>query len=169
MLVECLAGHVGRDATTNQLLRLCDIDRGPDERLARRAAALLTAAGRGSAVDAIVVASAGTRGSRGDLRRRGRHHAGDECTSRACRHGLTDQLGCPRNASRPGVPVVLDAGIGTASEAAQAMELGCDAVLLATAVTRAGDPERMVHAMRLAVEAGRAARRARRIPRRYWA
>ena len=52
------------------------------------------------------------------------------------------------------MPVVLDAGIGTASEAAQAMELGCDAVLLATAVTRAGDPERMAHAMRLAVEAG---------------
>jgi thiazole synthase len=68
-----------------------------------------------------------------------------------------------------GVPVVLDAGIGTASEAAQAMELGCDAVLLATAVTRAGDPERMAHAMRLAVEAGRAARLAGRIPRRYWA
>jgi thiazole synthase len=68
-----------------------------------------------------------------------------------------------------GVPVVLDAGIGTASEAAQAMELGCDAVLLATAVTRAGDPERMAHAMRLAVEGGRAARLAGRIPRRYWA
>ena len=48
------------------------------------------------------------------------------------------------------VPVVLDAGIGTASEAAQAMESGCDAVLLATAVTRAGDPERMAHTMRLA-------------------
>ncbi len=68
-----------------------------------------------------------------------------------------------------GVPVVLDAGIGTASEAAQAMELGCDAVLLATAVTRAGDPERMAHAMRLAVEAGRAAHGAGRIPRRWWA
>src|SRR4030095_10230292 len=55
------------------------------------------------------------------------------------------------------VPVVSDAGVGTASEAARAMELGCDAVLLATAVTRAGDPERMARAMRLAVEAGRAA------------
>ena len=67
-----------------------------------------------------------------------------------------------------GVPVVLDAGIGTASEAAQAMELGCDAVLLATAVTRAGDPERMAHAMRLAVQGGRLARAAGRIPvRRY--
>ncbi|MDL5157578.1 thiazole synthase [Actinomycetospora termitidis] len=67
------------------------------------------------------------------------------------------------------VPVVLDAGIGTASEAAQAMELGCDAVLLATAVTRASDPEAMATAMRLAVESGRLARSAGRIPRRYWA
>src|SRR5918996_656429 len=66
-----------------------------------------------------------------------------------------------------GVPVVLDAGIGTASEAAQAMELGCDAVLLATAVTRAGDPERMAHAMRLAVEAGRGAPLGGGIPRRH--
>jgi len=49
------------------------------------------------------------------------------------------------------------------------MELGCDAVLLATAVTRAADPELMAHAMRLAVEAGFAARHAGRIPRRYWA
>jgi thiazole synthase len=67
------------------------------------------------------------------------------------------------------VPVVLDAGIGTASEAAQAMELGCDAVLLATAVTRAEDPPRMAEAMRLAVQAGRHARLAGRIPRRFWA
>ena len=67
-----------------------------------------------------------------------------------------------------GVPVVLDAGIGTASDAALAMELGCDAVLLATSVTRAQEPERMAEAMRLAVEAGRLARRAGRIPvRRY--
>ena len=68
-----------------------------------------------------------------------------------------------------GVPVVLDAGIGTASEATSAMELGCDAVLLATAVTRATDPEAMASAMRLAVESGRLARGAGRIPRRYWA
>jgi thiazole synthase len=67
------------------------------------------------------------------------------------------------------VPVVLDAGIGTASEAAQAMELGCDAVLLATAVTRASDPQAMATAMRLAVESGRLARGAGRIPRRFWA
>jgi thiazole synthase len=68
-----------------------------------------------------------------------------------------------------GVPVVLDAGIGTASDAARAMELGCDAVLLATAVTRARDPVCMADAMRRAVEAGRLARRAGRIPRRLYA
>ena len=67
------------------------------------------------------------------------------------------------------VPVVLDAGIGTASEAALAMELGCDAVLLASAVTRARDPERMALAMRHAIEAGRLAHGAGRIPRRWHA
>ena len=66
------------------------------------------------------------------------------------------------------MPVVLDAGIGTASEAALAMELGCDAVLLASAVTRAERPGPMAEAMRLAVRAGRLARLAGRIPvRRY--
>ncbi len=68
--------------------------------------------------------------------------------------------------SRAGVPVVLDAGIGTASEAALAMELGCDAVLLASAVTRAQDPVRMAAAFARAVEAGYLARGAGRIPRR---
>jgi thiazole synthase len=68
-----------------------------------------------------------------------------------------------------GVPVVLDAGIGTASDAAFAMELGCDAVLVASAITRAADPERMAGAMRLAVAAGHAARAAGRIPRRWHA
>jgi thiazole synthase len=67
------------------------------------------------------------------------------------------------------VPVVLDAGIGTASDAALAMELGCDAVLLATAVTRARRPVQMATAMRHAVEAGRLARGAGRIPRRLYA
>jgi thiazole synthase len=67
------------------------------------------------------------------------------------------------------VPVVLDAGIGTASDAALAMELGCDAVLLASAVTRARDPELMAQAMRAAVTAGRQAYRAGRIPRRWHA
>ena len=64
------------------------------------------------------------------------------------------------------VPVVLDAGVGTASDAAIAMELGCDAVLVASAITRAAEPERMATAMRLAVAAGYAARTAGRIPRR---
>ncbi|WP_055589253.1 thiazole synthase [Peterkaempfera griseoplana] len=68
-----------------------------------------------------------------------------------------------------GVPVILDAGAGTASDAAFAMELGCDAVMLASAVTRAQDPALMADAMRRAVEAGRMARRAGRIPRRFHA
>lgn len=67
------------------------------------------------------------------------------------------------------VPVVLDAGIGTASDAALAMELGCDAVLLASAVTRAQKPGMMAEAMRKAVEGGRLARVAGRIPRRRYA
>ena len=67
------------------------------------------------------------------------------------------------------VPVILDAGVGTASDAALAMELGCDGVLLASAVTRARDPEQMAEAMRRAVEAGRLAYLAGRIPRRLYA
>jgi thiazole synthase len=67
------------------------------------------------------------------------------------------------------VPVILDAGIGTASDAALAMELGCDAVLLASAVTRAADPARMAAAMRHAVEAGWLAAGAGRIARRFHA
>ena len=66
---------------------------------------------------------------------------------------------------RSPVTVILDAGIGTASDAALAMELGCDAVLLNTAVAKARDPRRMAAAMRDAVAAGRAARLAGRIPR----
>jgi thiazole synthase len=68
-----------------------------------------------------------------------------------------------------GVPVILDAGIGTASDAAIAMELGCDAVLLATSVTRARDAELMAAAMRSAVQAGRMAFLAGRVPRRRYA
>ncbi|HEY1641491.1 MAG TPA: thiazole synthase [Streptosporangiaceae bacterium] len=68
-----------------------------------------------------------------------------------------------------GVPVILDAGIGTASDAAIAMELGCAAVLLATSVTRARDAEMMAAAMRAAVQAGRLAFRAGRVPRRRYA
>jgi len=71
--------------------------------------------------------------------------------------------------ARATVPVVLDAGIGTASDAALAMELGCAAVMLATSVTRATDPEKMAAAMRNAVIAGRLARQAGRVPQRFWA
>jgi thiazole synthase len=67
------------------------------------------------------------------------------------------------------VPVILDAGVGTASDAALAMELGCDAVLAASAITRARDPALMAEAVRKATEAGRLARRAGRIPRRLYA
>lgn len=67
------------------------------------------------------------------------------------------------------VPIIVDAGIGTASDAALAMELGCDGVLLASAVARAHDPVRMATAMRHGVEAGRHAFRAGRIPRKHHA
>src|SRR5436305_1710357 len=67
---------------------------------------------------------------------------------------------------RADVPVILDAGVGTASDAALAMELGCDAVLCASAISRAHDPVAMATAIRLAVEAGTLARGAGRIPRR---
>jgi thiazole synthase len=67
------------------------------------------------------------------------------------------------------VPVILDAGIGTASDAALAMELGCDGVLVASAISRAHDPVAMARAIRAAVEAGRLARGAGRIPRRRFA
>jgi len=67
------------------------------------------------------------------------------------------------------VPLILDAGIGTPSDATIAMELGCDGVLLASSVTRARDPERMAEAMRKAVEAGRLAFGAGRIPKRLYA
>ncbi len=67
------------------------------------------------------------------------------------------------------VPVIVDAGVGTASDAAEAMELGCDGVLMNTAIAGADEPVRMARAMRLAVEAGREAYLAGRIPRRLYA
>lgn len=67
------------------------------------------------------------------------------------------------------VPMILDAGVGAPSDAALAMELGCDAVLLASSVTRARDPEAMAEAMRKAVEAGRLGYLAGRIPKRLYA
>jgi thiazole synthase len=70
---------------------------------------------------------------------------------------------------RARVPIIMDAGVGTASDAAIAMELGCAGVLLASSVTRAQDPAGMAEAMRKAVEAGRLAHRSGRIPRRLYA
>ncbi len=67
------------------------------------------------------------------------------------------------------VPIIVDAGVGTASDAAIAMELGCDGVLMNTAIAGAKDPVLMAHAMKLAVEAGRAAYLAGRIPRKRYA
>src|SRR5213076_2955107 len=66
------------------------------------------------------------------------------------------------------VPVLVDAGVGTASDAAIAMELGCDGVLMNTAIAGAKDPVLMAHAMKLAVEAGRAAFLAGRMPKKLY-
>jgi thiazole synthase len=70
---------------------------------------------------------------------------------------------------RAGVPVICDAGVGTASDAAIAMELGCDGVLMASAIARARDPVKMATAMRAAIEAGRLAYEAGRMPRKLHA
>ncbi|MBD8881136.1 MULTISPECIES: thiazole synthase [Rhodanobacter] len=67
------------------------------------------------------------------------------------------------------VPIIVDAGVGTASDAAVAMELGCDGVLMNTAIAGAKDPVLMAHAMKLAIQAGRAAFKAGRIPRKRYA
>lgn len=67
------------------------------------------------------------------------------------------------------VPIIVDAGVGTASDAAIAMELGCDGVLMNTAIASAKDPVLMAHAMKLAIQAGRAAFKAGRIPRKRFA
>lgn len=80
--------------------------------------------------------------------------------------GVLDPFAVESVVASVSVPVVLDAGIGTASDAALALELGCTAVLAASAVTRAADPVRMGAALAAAVEAGRLAAGAGRIPRR---
>ena len=72
-------------------------------------------------------------------------------------------------ADDPAYPVIVDAGVGTASDVSQAMELGCDGVLLNTGIAGARDPLRMAHAMRLAIEAGRLAAQAGRIPKKLYA
>jgi len=67
------------------------------------------------------------------------------------------------------VPIIVDAGVGTASDAAIAMELGCDGVLMNTAIAEARDPVMMAGAMKRAIEAGRMAFKAGRMPRRRFA
>jgi thiazole synthase len=67
------------------------------------------------------------------------------------------------------IPVIVDAGVGTASDAAIAMELGCDGVLMNTAIAAARDPAAMARAMKLAVEAGRLAFKAGRMPKKLYA
>ena len=83
--------------------------------------------------------------------------------------GLLNTYNLDLIVDRAGVPVILDAGVGTASDAALALEHGCDAVLCASAISRAEEPVTMARAIRLAVEAGRLARVAGRIPRRRYA
>jgi thiazole synthase len=69
---------------------------------------------------------------------------------------------------RVNVPVIVDAGVGTASDAAIAMELGCDGVLMNTAIAAAGNPVLMAQAMKKAVEAGREAYLAGRMPKKFY-
>ncbi|MGH7564129.1 MAG: thiazole synthase [Gemmatimonadota bacterium] len=83
--------------------------------------------------------------------------------------GVVDPLNLRFILEAVSIPVIVDAGVGTASDAAVAMELGVDGILMNTAVAMARDPVRMAHAMRLAVEAGRLAFEAGRMPRREWA
>lgn len=83
--------------------------------------------------------------------------------------GLCNPYNLELLCARSPVPVILDAGVGTASDAALAMELGCDAVMVNTAVAQANDPVNMARAMAEAVAAGRRARRAGRIPRKAYA
>ncbi|HEU0203701.1 MAG TPA: thiazole synthase [Burkholderiaceae bacterium] len=83
--------------------------------------------------------------------------------------GVQNKLNIVRIVEEAKVPVLVDAGVGTASDAAIAMELGCDGVLMNTAIAAAREPVRMAHAMRLAVQAGRAAFLAGRMPKRRYA
>ena len=83
--------------------------------------------------------------------------------------GVVDPLNLRFILEAVSIPVIVDAGVGTASDAAVAMELGIDGILMNTAVAMARDPVRMAHAMRLAIEAGRLAFEAGRMPRREWA
>src|SRR6185503_17450946 len=82
--------------------------------------------------------------------------------------GVQNPVGIRMIIEEAKVPVIVDAGVGTASDAAVAMELGCDAVLMNTAVAAARNPVRMAHAMKLAVEAGREAFLAGRMPKKLY-
>lgn len=84
-------------------------------------------------------------------------------------HGLQNPFNIGLIVEQSNVPVIVDAGIGTASEAAQAMELGCDGVIVNTAIAQAGDPIAMAKAMRHGVEAGRLAYKAKRMARKTYA
>ena len=83
--------------------------------------------------------------------------------------GIQNRLNIHLIVEQAKVPVLVDAGVGTASDAAVAMELGCDAVLMNTAIAEARDPIRMARAMKHAVIAGREAWLAGRMPRKYYA
>ena len=83
--------------------------------------------------------------------------------------GIQNPVGVRIIVENAGVPVLVDAGVGTASEAAQAMELGCDGVLMNTAIAEAKDPILMARAMNNAVQAGRDAYLAGRMPKKRYA
>jgi thiazole synthase len=83
--------------------------------------------------------------------------------------GIQNPLNIRLIVEQSNVPVVVDAGVGTASDAAIAMELGCDGVLMNTAIAEAGDPVRMARAMKSAVEAGRHAYLAERMHKKSFA
>jgi thiazole synthase len=83
--------------------------------------------------------------------------------------GLLNPLNVRLIKQRLEVPIIVDAGVGTASDACVTMEQGVDGILMNTALAAADDPVRMARAMRLAVEAGREAYLAGRMPRREWA
>ena len=83
--------------------------------------------------------------------------------------GVQNPVGIRLIVEQSSVPVIVDAGVGTASDASIAMELGCDGVLMNTAIAEAKDPIKMARAMKLAVEAGRLAYQAGRMPRKKYA
>ena len=83
--------------------------------------------------------------------------------------GIRNPLNIRTIVENASVPILVDAGVGTASDAARAMELGCDGVLMNTAIAAADDPVLMARAMKLGIEAGRAAYLAGRMPARRFA